>query len=147
MASLLYRESFIPEVIIIVPSGGRTIDATQGNDKNEKNEKKNIVVEKDECIDIYQFSSKYCVSDSSEDEGMEENNIYLSLQNKRTCTSSTVSTVSRSVSSSESSPIIKRTSETLTCNVVECSIGNRTFHFSVRTGTGTLQRGCEGRGE
>ena len=108
VASLLYRESLVPDVIIEVPIRLQATETTNASNTSKVEGK----------ADIYQFANKYCVSDSSEDEEEKVINPTIHIGNKSTLN------INKSSSSS-------RGNETLTCSVIECSIGNRTFQFSV----------------
>ena len=162
--------------------GGKIIKVEGKKGKDKGKEKEVEVVEESAKVDIYQFSSMYCESDSSDEEGearaiLLKNNKMGNIGGKSDNSSSPSSSSSSSSSSSimnrkSSNRIIDnnslsiskscnnnatasqliitssqsatapskdravrvrdvRTSETLTCCSVECSIGNRLFRFSV----------------
>ena len=109
VASLPYRKSLESEVIIDVPS---------------KAEKRDTVLQDSEVTNIYQFSGKYCVSDSSEDDEQSSSKTLIG-QSLKTCDAASLGVSSRS-----SMMLVDNRCETLSCSLIECSIGNRLFRLS-----------------
>ena len=109
VASLPYRESSLSEVIIEVSSIA---------------EKSKKVLQDSEVTNIYQFSSKYCVSDSSEDEEQPSSE---TLPGHSLGTSDAASL---GVSTRSGMTFVDNRYETISCSLIECSMGNRLFRLS-----------------
>ena len=133
IASLAYRESLQTEAIIDVPIVVERTEAALLSDTSA-------------VTDIYQYSSKYCVSDSSEDEAQPDSKPLPNQTIRVDCSAlidvsmkspvNTIGVVSTksavSTGSTESTlKSVNRGHETLICDSIECSIGNRLFRLSV----------------
>ena len=124
-----YNESLETDMIVSVPMGTEAEDPPVDTMDTADN------------IDVFKYASKYCVSDSSDDEENEnqkkedkkEDSLGIlrkkkELQpNSTTTLANTPSSIAMNKITRESNKIVR---ESVVCNVVECTIGFRTFRLT-----------------
>lgn len=133
VASLLFRDNIAANVIVEVPNTAKKKDA----DKDSKG-----------SSNIYEFTSKYCSYDSSDDE--DTANAKVKDKKVDSKSSSNSDNYSNNSGGPKSDSNIKTNcfgdvktisthheddscSEILSCNIIECLIGNRIFRYSIDT--------------
>jgi hypothetical protein len=133
VASFLYRDNIAANVIVEVPNTAEKKDA----DKDSRG-----------SSNIYQFTSKYCSYDSSDDEDTTNANVKDKKVDSKSSSNSDNHSNSNNSGGPKSDSNIRTNcfsdvdsisthhnddacSEILSCNIIECLIGNRIFRCSI----------------